>query len=121
VAKQRKTLLALFRSHSAKEKVFVHGYIMSLSFDGQEFCVLQYDYFNPKRARNGAMNYFSLPIRLVQNKIVRYPGGREIDRFQNISPPMDDEIFVGAAVGKFTYTPNDGRLTVLASHPPGTS
>jgi len=47
------------------------------------------------------MSYFSTPIRLVQNKIVRYPGGREIDRFRGITPPMDDgrpEAWVGSTV-----------------------
>jgi mannose-6-phosphate isomerase len=41
----------------------------------------------------------SRPLRLVQNKIVRYPGGREIDRFRGVTPPQDDgrpEAWVGS-------------------------
>jgi deoxyribose-phosphate aldolase len=40
-----------------------------------------------------------LPWRLVQNKIVRYPGGRELDRFRGIAPARDDgrpEAWVGS-------------------------
>ncbi len=61
------------------------------------------------------MNIFQMPWRLVQNKIVRYPGGREIDRFRGIDPPQDDgrpEAWIGsdtrtmhAASGS---DPNDG-------------
>lgn len=39
------------------------------------------------------------PWALVPNKIVRYPGGREIDRFRGIEPPQDDgrpEAWVGS-------------------------
>ncbi|MGN0563825.1 MAG: class I mannose-6-phosphate isomerase [Candidatus Heritagella sp.] len=39
------------------------------------------------------------PWALVPNKIVRYPGGREIDRFRGITPPVDDgrpEAWVGS-------------------------
>ena len=31
-------------------------------------------------------NWYTVPWKLVQNKIVRYPGGREIDRFRGIFP-----------------------------------
>jgi len=39
------------------------------------------------------------PWRLVQNKVIRYPGGREIDRFRGIRPALDDgrpEAWVGS-------------------------
>ena len=36
------------------------------------------------------MRFSQVPLRLVPNKIVRYPGGREIDRFRGIDPPRDD-------------------------------
>jgi len=45
------------------------------------------------------MDIYRLPWKLVQNKIVRYPGGREIDRFRGIEPPQDDgrpEAWVGS-------------------------
>ena len=41
----------------------------------------------------------SMPWRLVQNKIVRYPGGREIDKFRGVLPAQDDgrpEAWVGS-------------------------
>lgn len=49
-----------------------------------------------------------LPVKLVPNKLLRYPGGREIDAFRGITPPMDDNrpeawvgstTLVGGAVG----------------------
>jgi len=46
-----------------------------------------------------AMEFYSCPWRLVPNKIVRYPGGREIDRFRGIFPGRDDgrpEAWVGS-------------------------
>jgi len=46
-----------------------------------------------ERRRNGS------PWRLEQNKIVRYPGGREIDRFRGVAPAADDnrpEAWVGS-------------------------
>ena len=67
------------------------------------------------------MSIFSVPIRLVQNKIVRYPGGREIDRFRGVSPAVDDgrpEAWVGSTVttesaGKDGKDVNDGRANCL--------
>ena len=34
--------------------------------------------------------FYEQPLRLVWNKLVRYPGGREIDRFRGIYPGADD-------------------------------
>lgn len=56
-----------------------------------------------------------MPWRLVQNKILRYPGGREIDRFRGVNPPVDDD-HAEAWIGSDTRTesaaqrgdPNDG-------------
>lgn len=67
------------------------------------------------------MNLYHLPWRLVQNKIVRYPGGREIDRFRGITPPQDDrrpEAWIGSDTrtvnAEQTGDPNDGcSLCVL--------
>ena len=45
------------------------------------------------------MEWYEYPWKLVQNKIVRYPGGREIDRFRGIFPGEDDgrpEAWVGS-------------------------
>lgn len=45
------------------------------------------------------MIYADEPWRLVQNKISRYPGGRELDRFRGIEPPRDDgcpEAWIGS-------------------------
>lgn len=45
------------------------------------------------------MEFTSYPWKLVPNKIVRYPGGREIDRFRGIEPGKDDgrpEAWVGS-------------------------
>lgn len=45
------------------------------------------------------MEFYTCPWRLVPNKIVRYPGGREIDRFRGIYPGSDDgrpEAWVGS-------------------------
>ncbi len=45
------------------------------------------------------MSPATTPWTLVQNKIVRYPGGRELDRFRGIRPPQDDgrpEAWVGS-------------------------
>jgi len=63
------------------------------------------------------MSLFSLPISLVQNKLVRYPGGRELDRFRGVTPPVDDgrpEAWVGSTVtvlnaGKGEVGINEGR------------
>ena len=64
---------------------------------------------NRERARNRA------PWRLVWNKIVRYPGGREIDRFRGIEPALDDnrpEAWVGSDTRTYAARlggdPNDG-------------
>ncbi len=46
-----------------------------------------------------ATAFYEKPLRLVQNKIVRYPGGRELDRFRGIENPQDDgrpEAWVGS-------------------------
>ena len=43
--------------------------------------------------------FYEQPLRLVWNKLVRYPGGREIDRFRGIYPGADDgrpEAWVGS-------------------------
>lgn len=43
--------------------------------------------------------YYEQPLKLVWNKLVRYPGGREIDRFRGIYPGADDgrpEAWVGS-------------------------
>ena len=43
--------------------------------------------------------FYEQPLRLVWNKLVRYPGGREIDRFRGIYPSADDgrpEAWVGS-------------------------
>lgn len=64
---------------------------------------------------------FSVPVRLVQNKIVRYPGGRELDRFRGIIPPLDDgrpEAWVGSTVttrgaGGGGKDPDDGRASCV--------
>ncbi len=45
------------------------------------------------------MDLYRTPWKLVPNKIVRYPGGREIDRFRGIEPAKDDrrpEAWVGS-------------------------
>ena len=61
------------------------------------------------------MNIYQYPWKLVQNKIDRYPGGRELDRFRGILPGNDDnkpEAWIGSdtrtvnAVQK--GNPNDG-------------
>lgn len=60
------------------------------------------------------------PWRLVQNKIVRYPGGREIDRFRGIWPGEDDgrpEAWVGSDTRTVNALekgdPNDGCAECL--------
>lgn len=45
------------------------------------------------------MELYRIPWRLVPNKIVRYPGGREIDRFRGVEPALDNgrpEAWVGS-------------------------
>ena len=61
------------------------------------------------------MNLYEIPWRLVPNKIVRYPGGREIDRFRGVEPPLDDgrpEAWVGSDTRTVNAEekgdPNDG-------------
>lgn len=61
------------------------------------------------------MELYQYPWRLVQNKIVRYPGGREIDRFRGIFPGEDDgrpEAWVGSDTRTVNALqkgdPNDG-------------
>lgn len=64
--------------------------------------------------------WYAVPWRLVQNKIVRYPGGREIDRFRGIFPGADDgrpESWVGSDTrtvnAQQTGDVNDGCAEVL--------
>lgn len=60
------------------------------------------------------MNIYKMPWRLVQNKLVRYPGGRELDRFRGIYPGADDgrpEAFIGSdtrVVNAGPNNPNEG-------------
>lgn len=60
------------------------------------------------------MRFCEVPLRLVPNKIVRYPGGREIDRFRGIDPPLDDgrpEAWIGSdtpVAGAGPEDPYDG-------------
>jgi mannose-6-phosphate isomerase len=45
------------------------------------------------------MEFYQAPWKLVPNKLVRYPGGREIDKFRGVSPAQDDgrpEAWVGS-------------------------
>ena len=45
------------------------------------------------------MEFYQVPWRLVPNKLVRYPGGREIDRFRGVEPALDNgrpEAWVGS-------------------------
>lgn len=54
---------------------------------------------NKNRRGDKIMNIYKMPWRLVQNKLVRYPGGREIDRFRGIYPGADDgrpEAWIGS-------------------------
>ena len=55
------------------------------------------------------------PWRLIQNKILRYPGGREIDKFRGIFPALDDgrpEAWIGSDTRTITASrggdPDDG-------------
>ena len=55
------------------------------------------------------MPVFNQPWKLVWNKLVRYPGGREIDRFRGIEPACDDgrpEAWIGSDT-KVNNTPPD--------------
>lgn len=65
-------------------------------------------------------NWYTVPWKLVQNKIVRYPGGREIDRFRGIFPGADDgrpEAWVGSDTRTVNAVekgdPNDGCAEVI--------
>ena len=47
------------------------------------------------------MKMYKIPWKLVQNKLLYYPGGREIDRFRGVNPPKDDncpECWVGSDI-----------------------
>ena len=55
-----------------------------------------------------------MPWKLVPNKIVRYPGGREIDRFRGIFPGADDgrpEAWVGSGHALWTPAEKGTRTT----------
>ena len=61
------------------------------------------------------MNVYRYPWKLVPNKIVRYPGGRELDRFRGIFPGADDnrpEAWIGSDTRTINALekgdPNDG-------------
>ena len=65
-------------------------------------------------------NMYAVPWKLVPNKIVRYPGGREIDRFRGIWPGEDDgrpEAWVGSDTrtrgAELRGDPNDGCAEVI--------
>ncbi|WP_343208193.1 hypothetical protein [Anaerolentibacter hominis] len=56
------------------------------------------------------MNIYKMPWRLVQNKFIRYPGGREIDRFRGIYPGADDgrpEAWIGSDTRVNNVTPEN--------------
>lgn len=64
--------------------------------------------------------WYTVPWKLVPNKIVRYPGGREIDRFRGIFPGEDDgrpEAWVGSDTRTVNAAekgdPNDGCAQVI--------
>ena len=65
------------------------------------------------------MTYYTMPLKLEWNKLVRYPGGREIDRFRGIDPPLDNgrpEAWVGSDTRVFNITedtPNEGCAKVI--------
>lgn len=65
------------------------------------------------------MNLYNIPWKLVPNKIVRYPGGREIDRFRGVKPALDDgrpEAWVASDISVINAAekgdPYDGRAEV---------
>lgn len=52
------------------------------------------------------MNIWETPLKLVPNKVPRYPGGREIDKFREIKDPKDDgmpEAWVGSTTPALRY------------------
>ncbi|WP_343208194.1 hypothetical protein [Anaerolentibacter hominis] len=56
------------------------------------------------------MGIYNVPWRLVQNKLVRYPGGREIDKFRGINPGEDDgrpEAWIGSDTRVCNVGPDD--------------
>ena len=65
------------------------------------------------------MSIYEMPWRLEWNKLIRYPGGREIDRFRGIKPAKDDgrpEAWVGSDTRVFNITadtPNEGCAKVI--------
>ena len=65
------------------------------------------------------MSMYNSPWRLEWNKLIRYPGGREIDRFRGIEPAKDDgrpEAWVGSDTRVFNITqdsPNEGCAKVV--------
>ena len=65
------------------------------------------------------MSIYTMPWKLEWNKLIRYPGGREIDRFRGIDPPKDDgrpEAWVGSDTRVFNITedtPNEGCAHVI--------
>ena len=59
------------------------------------------------------MSIYQVPWKLVQNKLVRYPGGRELDRFRGIYPGADDgrpEAWIGSdtRIRYLKDDPNEG-------------
>ena len=48
------------------------------------------------------MNIYKLPWRLVPNKIVRYPGGREIDKFRGAMDKFRAEFGIFITTSTFT-------------------
>lgn len=65
------------------------------------------------------MSIYERPWRLEWNKLVRYPGGREIDRFRGVEPAQDNgrpEAWVGSDTRVYNITedtPNEGCAKVI--------
>lgn len=56
------------------------------------------------------MEFYQAPWKLVWNKLVRYPGGREIDRFRSIEPALDNgrpEAWIGSDTRVFNTPPDN--------------